>query len=251
MDVGGVIYHDYPFRIAWLHDIYETIRTREGRVAESFLQCMASGPDREWLDSLATTAFGSEWSAVSDECWMRVRRRWLDLVHPCCGAISAVRRLGQQYRLATVANQPPECLDALRHLGMADEFEYHLLDSVVGVSKPNRQFLRLAVQRAGVDKQSVLVVGDRMDNDLEPAAAEGIATAWINGAPPRAIIHDIAGVPPGFVQLWVNGSLRCPRGPRSEVRRVSGAIRPMFVSTSLAQLADLIAGAPSDPVDPR
>ncbi|MEZ4501199.1 MAG: HAD family hydrolase [Dehalococcoidia bacterium] len=44
----------------------------------------------------------------------------------------------------------------------------------LGVSKPDPRFFEAVAQRAGVEPASMLVVGDRVDNDYEPARAAGM-----------------------------------------------------------------------------
>ncbi|WP_129840896.1 HAD family hydrolase [Streptomyces sp. RFCAC02] len=52
-----------------------------------------------------------------------------------------------------------------------------------GVSKPDPAFFRRAVDTAPVDARELLYVGDRLDNDVLPAAAAGMRTALIRRGP--------------------------------------------------------------------
>jgi HAD superfamily hydrolase (TIGR01509 family) len=60
----------------------------------------------------------------------------------------------------------------------------------VGVSKPDPRFFALAVERHGVTASASLVVGDRLDNDYQPAVAAGLHAVLID----RAGAVDIEGV---------------------------------------------------------
>lgn len=52
-----------------------------------------------------------------------------------------------------------------------------------GFSKPDPHVFRLLsfrLQRRGIRPDETLVIGDRMDNDIEPARAQGFQTWWLN-----------------------------------------------------------------------
>jgi HAD superfamily hydrolase (TIGR01549 family) len=52
-----------------------------------------------------------------------------------------------------------------------------------GVEKPSSDFFARVVKEAGVPAQSLLYVGDRLDNDIRPAQEAGIATALVRRGP--------------------------------------------------------------------
>ncbi|MFD1146015.1 HAD family hydrolase [Saccharothrix hoggarensis] len=52
-----------------------------------------------------------------------------------------------------------------------------------GVEKPSPAFFDRVIREAGVAADSVLYVGDRLDNDIRPAQQAGIATALIRRGP--------------------------------------------------------------------
>lgn len=59
-----------------------------------------------------------------------------------------------------------------------------------GVEKPSPGFFERVIEEAGVVANSVLYVGDRLDNDIRPAQEAGIATARIRRGPWGHILHD-------------------------------------------------------------
>jgi FMN phosphatase YigB (HAD superfamily) len=61
-----------------------------------------------------------------------------------------------------------------------------------GVEKPAPEFFSRIAEEAGCDRESILYVGDRMDNDLGPAQKAGLATAWIRRGPWGYVLHDAA-----------------------------------------------------------
>jgi FMN phosphatase YigB (HAD superfamily) len=83
----------------------------------------------------------------------------------------------------------------------------------LGVAKPDAAFFARVCALAG-DRQptDVLYVGDRIDNDVVPAARAGLRTAWLR------------------------------RGPWGHLQ-TQGSSRPDLVLTSLTELPHLLAGA--------
>ena len=115
-----------------------------------------------------------------------------DLYPDALPALDALRADG--YCLAIVANQPASRTVELRELGidvdvmaMSDEFGFH---------KPSPDFFRHALSLTGTgDPTQVAYVGDRLDNDVRPAAEAGMRPIWIRRGPWAALSHDAP--PPG------------------------------------------------------
>ena len=59
-----------------------------------------------------------------------------------------------------------------------------------GVEKPSPEFFDRVVVEAGFPADQVLYVGDRLDNDIRPAQASGMATALVRRGPWGHILHD-------------------------------------------------------------
>lgn len=58
-----------------------------------------------------------------------------------------------------------------------------------GVAKPSPEFFERVVVASGVPAHQVLHVGDRLDNDIRPARAAGLRTAWLRRGP-WALLHE-------------------------------------------------------------
>jgi len=52
-----------------------------------------------------------------------------------------------------------------------------------GVRKPSPAFFERLVGEAGFEPAEVAYVGDRVDNDVEPAAAAGLVAVWVRRGP--------------------------------------------------------------------
>ena len=95
-------------------------------------------------------------------------------------AIDALRAAG--YRIAIIANQPAVRADQLRAIGIAAEVM--AMSEQMGVAKPDRAFFARALELMGSPPASeVAYVGDRVDNDVLPAAAAGMRAVWIRRGP--------------------------------------------------------------------
>lgn len=87
---------------------------------------------------------------------------------------------GQGARLALVTNGPEDAQNNLiRHLDIAGLFERVFTSGGYRLSKKNGLFL-LAARETGWPAQQITVVGDSIENDVEPAAAAGMKPIWFN-----------------------------------------------------------------------
>ncbi|MFI6009055.1 HAD family hydrolase [Streptomyces sp. NPDC051243] len=172
VDVGGVIYYDEPFDLAWIQGTYERIRHVEpGLTVSLFL---------EHINGFYRGEAGTFLSQPpARDSWLDVRQRWTSLVQPIPGAVDAIATLTQHLPVCIVANQPPECHTALQVLGIGQRVELVALDTVVGLSKPDPRFFRWAFDQLGWKASEVLVIGDRPDHDATPALELGCQSALL------------------------------------------------------------------------
>lgn len=104
---------------------------------------------------------------------------------PC---LAALRDMGLQVGLA--GNQTARAEAILRALDLP-------VDAIGtsdgwGVEKPSASFFDRIVVEAGCTAEQVLYVGDRLDNDIRPAQAAGMATALVRRGPWGYILDDPA-----------------------------------------------------------
>jgi HAD superfamily hydrolase (TIGR01549 family) len=123
---------------------------------------------------------------------------------PC---LEAVRALG--LRVGIVGNQTA----ALERWARDAELPADVISSSasLGVRKPDRAFFERVVDLAGCPASEVAYVGDRVDNDVLPAAAAGLVTVhvrrgpWgrLQRTPPEATIglDDLASLPNALALL--------------------------------------------------
>jgi HAD superfamily hydrolase (TIGR01549 family) len=124
------------------------------------------------------------------------------------------------YRLAIFGNQPANRTAELKALDLGAEVIG--MSAEMGVAKPNPFYFATILDRLGSPEAgSVTHVGDRIDNDVAPAAAAGLRSTWIRRGP----WGRIQALPDGFQPALVIDSLA---ELRSGLDRVFDALpRPM------------------------
>jgi HAD superfamily hydrolase (TIGR01549 family) len=94
-------------------------------------------------------------------------------VHPC---LSELRAAG--YRLGVAANQPSSTEQAIDALGFSFDFVY--TSESWGVEKPSPDFYARLIASCEQEPSEIAYVGDRVDNDIVPAAAAGLVTVFLS-----------------------------------------------------------------------
>ena len=137
-----------------------------------------------------------------------------DLYADAIPAIEALRGAG--YRVSIVANQPAARADELRAIGV--HAEVVAMSESLGVAKPDPAFFARALELMGSPAPAdVAYVGDRVDNDVLPAAAAGMRPVWIR------------------------------RGPWGVIQRLPDGTKPSLTVDSLEELSERIADAWPEP----
>lgn len=113
-----------------------------------------------------------------------------DLYPDAKPALAALTAAG--YRVAVVANQP-----AVRHqqlVALGIDPEVMAMSDAMGVAKPDPAFYAAALRMMGdPDPADVAYVGDRVDNDIVPAAAAGLRPVWLRRGPWGLLGEDTTG----------------------------------------------------------
>ncbi|MEO5986737.1 MAG: HAD family hydrolase [Candidatus Limnocylindria bacterium] len=122
-----------------------------------------------------------------------------DLYPDALRALDALRRAG--YRIAIIANQPAIRHEQLAALGV--RADVMAMSEALGVAKPAPSFYERIVQLTDAAPDCIVYVGDRVDNDVLPAAAAGMRAVWIRRGP-WGIIQEL---PPDAVPALVVDSL--------------------------------------------
>lgn len=102
-----------------------------------------------------------------------------DLYPDALECVAAVRRAGLIVGVA--GNQPATVEQVLAAAGL--EADFVASSEAWGVAKPNPAFFARLIAEAQVPAESILYVGDRLDNDVLPARAAGMRTVFIRRGP--------------------------------------------------------------------
>ncbi|MBK9714151.1 MAG: HAD family hydrolase [Kouleothrix sp.] len=95
---------------------------------------------------------------------------------PC---LQALRAAG--YRVGLAGNQPAGAERQLRAMSLPADFVAS--SAGLGVEKPAPEFFARVAQLAGAPPHEIAYVGDRIDNDVAPAAAAGMVAVFLRRGP--------------------------------------------------------------------
>lgn len=87
-----------------------------------------------------------------------------------------LEELARHYQLATISNGNAD----VRRLGLDKYFSVIVSADEVGLSKPDPAPFLAALERAGVEPQEALHIGDHPVDDIAGARAVGLHTLWFN-----------------------------------------------------------------------
>jgi HAD superfamily hydrolase (TIGR01549 family) len=177
LDVGGPLYHDEPYYRALFAAIREARPDADEQAFwEEYEACRRDqrGPFTERL----VTRF------LPRERYDAVVRRGRDLweypreaLQPDVRAV--LPELASRYRLGVLANQQAWIRKAMARDGIDRYFELWTVSEEVGVEKPDPGMFHHALAGAGVPAERCVMVGDRLDNDVEPARRLGMVGIWL------------------------------------------------------------------------
>jgi HAD superfamily hydrolase (TIGR01662 family) len=102
-----------------------------------------------------------------------------DLYPDALPALRGLRAAG--YRLALAANQPAPAEAILSAIGV--DFEFVAASAAWGVHKPDPAFFARIIEQLDLPPERIAYVGDRVDNDVRPAAAAGMRAIFLRRGP--------------------------------------------------------------------
>jgi HAD superfamily hydrolase (TIGR01549 family) len=185
-DVGGPLDMEFAWEIAVDGAIasacgLEGIRVDQAMIEEaSEAAVTAFAPDayRHMIESLCGDP------ATTERVHQRVRAMVgnLDVFQLRPEIDGLLRRLRERgVRLGIVANQPQRARERLVRAGIGDLFDYQGLSGITGFSKPDPRAFLSAAEALEVAPGACIMVGDRIDNDIAPAKALGMAVILFRG----------------------------------------------------------------------
>jgi putative hydrolase of the HAD superfamily len=115
--------------------------------------------------------------------WVRQIAEYCDNAARACidEARPILDELHAEFPLMLVSNFYGNIDEVLREYGIRHLFKGIIESSVVGIRKPNPTLFRLGVDALELNPQEVLVVGDSLRKDIEPAEHLGCQVLWLKG----------------------------------------------------------------------
>ena len=99
--------------------------------------------------------------------------KWHSETHNC------LEQLSQKYKIGIIANQVPGTESRLAKMGILKYIDLIVASAEAGVSKPDLEIFKIALDRAMCKPEQAVMIGDRLDNDISPAKQLGMKTVWI------------------------------------------------------------------------
>ena len=131
-----------------------------------------------------------EVSYLPEKYDQQTRDRWVEQIAAYCDnaarscldeARPVLEQLHECYPMMLVSNFYGNIDEVLRAYNIRDMFQGIIESAVVGVRKPNPTLFRLGVDALELAPSEVLVVGDSLRKDINPAEQLGCAVLWLKG----------------------------------------------------------------------
>jgi HAD superfamily hydrolase (TIGR01662 family) len=119
-------------------------------------------------------------------------------------------------KLGVVANQAPHVLQRLEAVGIRESFDFLGISEIERLRKPDPRLFLAVCRELGVPPAECVMVGDRIDNDIAPAAQLGMRTVLLRSGRhqdqqprtwrevPDAEVYDTAGMRRAILALVQN-----------------------------------------------
>jgi 2-haloalkanoic acid dehalogenase type II len=132
-----------------------------------------------WRRTLLACGSDDESSAqFAAETYLRNRREGLRLFDDVREAFSLLKA---RLSLALVTNGASDTQrEALRTLGLEQEFGAVVISGEVGITKPDASIFVMALDKLGVDPENAWHVGDSLRTDVAGAQRAGLTSVWLN-----------------------------------------------------------------------
>jgi HAD superfamily hydrolase (TIGR01549 family) len=203
LDIGEVVIDETRVWSVWA----ELLGVSPGTLMAVLGAAVSQGGDH--TDAFPHVAPNVEWPELEAEHEARYGGfRSEDVYADVVPTFTALRAQG--LRVVLAGNQPQRRAAQLRALDLpVDDL---VTSDELGVEKPDPAFFAAVLARIRIDDPSrVLYVGDRVDNDVLPAAEAGLATCWLT------------------------------RGPWGQLQELPEDIEPDLVLEGLGELPELLA----------
>lgn len=100
------------------------------------------------------------------------------------GALQTLETLSKQHLIYVATNATDSTESdiklAFERVGLSPYISGYFCKANLGIGKGTPEFFHRIIDTLNIDSQSVIMVGDSYDKDIEPAVAAGIQAIWFN-----------------------------------------------------------------------
>ncbi len=245
-DIGNVVMNDDPVMAFIYEELHEAIIATgrdlsfEELIEEREASIREAGPGH-WY-RLGERYLGYDGiHTLMHRCAGRIREDYMAFHNVIPGMKDTLEDLCGSFSLGIIANQLREVVIGLEVTGLRRCFRVLALSELIGLKKPDPEIFEWALREAGCRPEEAVMVGDRVDNDVAPAAKAGLWTIWFHVPvgekghnPPecrRRLYFEsqkrvsIAGIGPSRPEEVPDGEATSPKMLKEEILRLSALSR--------------------------
>jgi len=177
-DVGDTLLMEDESMFDWCKQIAAELQRRGHSTTGEQVRSARAQAYAEFSTQLFDRMF--EILGVKDATGVREAARYPHaLEYPADGAAEALELLSAKFKIGIIADQATGTSDRLCARGWGDHISLCISSTEAGLQKPDPAIFQLALDRAGCRPDQAVMIGDRIDNDIRPAKAIGMATVRI------------------------------------------------------------------------
>lgn len=184
-DVGNVLFNDDPVMIF----VYENLFKKIHKIDSSFTftdlltereQLIIGNSDGRHYRTLGKRHLGEKrWHDLWLQIIEELEHNYEKYSPSIPGIEYTLGELSGTYKLGIAANQVSACRTALENRGLIKYFSIVLLSAEIGLLKPDDRFFKTLIQKSKCQPDEMVMIGDRIDNDILPANKIGMKTIWV------------------------------------------------------------------------
>lgn len=176
---AGVAVDKAEFREAYVYAERELARTRHILPDHDFgdLLLIKMRIELQWLAEqglFAAADVEAKANEIAGICYEKAKSK----VEEAKYVLDALKK---KYPMVLVSNFYGNVETVLKDFGLDRYFPKIIESAVVGVRKPNPKIFELGVEALGMKPDEVVVIGDSLRKDIEPAEKIGCQAIWIKG----------------------------------------------------------------------
>lgn len=185
-DIGDVLFDEDVPHLWLFHTLLLTLRAHGKSVLwdawnATRKRLAAQGPNPEAAIKGALAVYCAN-ESETETLWHEARAVYEQMRKPrpfgllLDNITPVLQDLKRDFRLGIIANQHPPALRALADYGIAGLFDVVVISEIVHLFKPDPAIFQYGLDQAGIVANEAIFVGDRPDNDVQPAKSLGMKT---------------------------------------------------------------------------